>query len=113
MDKTPATLNDIETAIRPGPTPDKYLVENISSPQLIADILHKTADLTDEAFYDLVNDIGGRTALLVLRHKAINGDVKALELYFKIVKEDKASRATKETARSVTPAVSKFIPKAR
>ena len=85
-----STLN--VARLRAGPTPEKYKKENISNPQVMADILHKTADLCDEAFEDLVNDIGYRAALLVLRDKALSADVKALDLYFRLIKETRSER---------------------
>ena len=64
----------------------------------MADILHKTHDLSDEVFEELTASIGYRAALLVLRHKAISGDVRAIELYIKLTKEQKAERARTKKA---------------
>jgi len=79
-------------ALRGGPTPQSFLLQNISNAAVIADILYKTQTLTDDAFNDLVDDIGYRAAKLVLRDKALAGDVRALELYHRIVKEQRLER---------------------
>lgn len=97
--------------MRPGPTPDSFKIERISNAQVIADILYKTQDLTDEVFLELVDDLGYRAARLVLRDKALSGDVKALDLYHRIVtteRKERAARAEQRSSQSTT-----FSPVAR
>jgi hypothetical protein len=78
--------------------PGKELTpEYMSSPDEITKLLNRTRHLTDEAFEDLVHDIGYRMALLVLRAKAVSGDTKAIDLYFKVVRETRAARRKKDS----------------
>jgi len=54
--------------------------------------MNRTQHLTDDAYEDLVHDFGYRLALLVLRAQAVQGNIKALELYIKVVNATRASR---------------------
>ena len=78
--------------LRGGNPSDKFTLEYLTNPANIAAILHKTWDLSDDAFYDLIDDIGTRAARLVLRTKALEGDVKALDLYWRVTKEDRGRK---------------------
>ncbi len=91
------------------PTP----IEDPIGPDQIASYINRTKQLTDEAYEELVHDIGWRVALLVLRSKAWSGDVRALDLYNRIVTESKSRRAKpkREPSKDVTPPV--FKPKDR
>jgi len=55
-------------------------------------LMNRTQHLTDDAYEDLVHDFGYRLALLVLRAQAVQGNIKALELYIKVVNATRASR---------------------
>lgn len=81
----------------PGPTPDRYKHEYLTDPKVLTDLLYRTEELTDEAFEDLVNDIGYRAALLVLRTKALGADIRALDLYLKLCREDRENRRKRDT----------------
>jgi hypothetical protein len=58
-------------------------LDHLTSPEAIAKLVSTSRDLTDEAFEDFVNESGFRVALSVLRAKACDGDVKAIDLYLK------------------------------
>ena len=79
-------------ASRPGRTPYRYTLEYLTDPKNIADLLYRTQELTDEAFNDLIDDVGIRAARLVLRTKALSGDVRALQLYDAITNRDRIKR---------------------
>lgn len=81
-----------EPKFRGGPAPEKFTIEALTNPETIAAILHKTWDLSDEAYYDLIDDIGTRAARLILRTKALSGDVRALDLYWRVTKEERGKR---------------------
>lgn len=81
-----------------GPVPKRVTTEYMTDPTIMAEMLYRTELVSDEDFTELVDQIGSRAARLILRAKALQGDVKALDLYFRIIKESKASR------RKPTPA---------
>ena len=95
--------------LRGGPAPENLKTEHMTDPEKLREFLHKTIELTDEAFEDIVNDLGYRTALLVLRAKAVSGDIKALELYLKLCRELKAQRVKKTAAPLATPENAAFV----
>lgn len=98
-----------------GAVPPNFDIDGLASPEKMVELLYRTKQLSDEAFEEIVNDIGYRAALLVLRAKAIAGDVKALDLYLRLVKESKREREAKKDrtneTRNVTP--SSFLPQDR
>ena len=89
-------------------TPDKLTVAHIADAAKIESLLYRTQNLTDEAFQDLVDDVGARLARLVLRAKAVSGDIKALELYDKIVTRDREKRDKQRKPRVVGKQSSTF-----
>lgn len=94
--ETSLPLAETEPRLKPGfPAQDKTL-EYLTDPKVIASFLHRYQELTDEAFDELVNDIGYRAALLVLRAKALSADVRALDLYIRLCREDKDARRKRE-----------------
>ena len=93
---------------RPGPTPKRYTPEYLVDPAVMSNILYRTQDLTDEAYEELVNDIGSRAAILILRAKALGGDVRALDLYLRRCDEWRARKAgSKRPAQATNTA---FVP---
>ncbi len=72
--------------------PNEYTIERLSDPKVMAELLYRSQDLSDEAFEDLIDDIGLRATRIVLRASACSGDVKAADLYRKWVEADKAKR---------------------
>jgi hypothetical protein len=91
-------------SFKTGPIPVSFKLENLHDPAVITEILYRSQTLTDDAYQDLVDDIGHRAARLILRAKAVQGDVKAIELYDKIVHRDRKARAerSKPAARTVS-----------
>ena len=55
------------------------------------------ADATDATYVAEVNEAGGRAALWVLRQKALQGDVRALDIYLKHYYEWQRSKAKPTT----------------
>ena len=90
-----------------GKVPDSYKAEHLTTSEAIAEMLYRAQNVTDEYFDELVDSLGYRAAKLVLRAKAVSGDVKALDLYLRHVKESRAERAKRDKApdRNVTPQV--------
>ncbi len=88
-----------------GPTPDRFDIKRLFDPGLMTEILYRAQNLDDDAYNELIDDIGSRAARLVLRAKACEGDVAALKLYLQLCKDDKKSRAEakREPERSITP----------
>jgi hypothetical protein len=84
------------------PTP----IEDPITTEQIASYINRTKRLTDDAYEELVHDIGWRVAMLVLRHKAWSGDVRALDVYIRIAHEAKnrKRKPAAKDARDVTPA---------
>ena len=113
MAEIPLSPNEAVKGMRGGPAPDRLSIENLSSPKIIADILHKTADLSDEEFNDIVDKLGSRAAHLVLRHKAINGDVKALDLYLRRCDERRKPKRAKQLPGLTDSGTSGFMAKPR
>lgn len=91
--------------MRAGPPAERFKLEKLIEAEEIRELLHKSWDLTDEAFDELVDDLGYRAAKLVLRAKAVAGDVKALDLYLRLAKEAKRERQARKRPeqRNVTP----------
>ena len=90
----------------PGPIPKGSGFEPLMDAEKMTEILYRTQRYTDEAFDELVDDVGYRAARLVLRAKAVKGDIKALDLYIRLAKESKRERqALKDRVqvRDVTP----------
>ena len=98
-----------DVKLRGGPPAEKLKIENLTDVEKIREFLHKTLELTDECFEDLCNDIGYRTALLVLRAKAVSGDIKALEYYIRLCRELKKERSKKTAPPLATPENSAFV----
>ena len=92
----------------PTRTPDKLTVAHICDAAKIESLLYRTQALTDDAFADLVDDVGARLARLVLRAKAVSGDIKALELYDKIVTRDREKRDKQRKPRVIGKQSSTF-----
>lgn len=90
MRATELKLDGVDVPL--GPVPKRFTNEYLCDPKVMADLLYRTSELTDEAFYEIVDDIGSRAARLVLRGKALAGDVKALDLYHRITKEEREER---------------------
>lgn len=75
-----------------GRPPKEFTIEHMTTEAEFVRLLNRTQYLTDDAYNEIVDDIGARAARLVLRAKALTGDVRALDLYLRIAKEDKRSR---------------------
>jgi hypothetical protein len=110
MSTTEITVDrEIPVANRPGPVPRSFQLETITDPKAIVEILYRTSELTDNAFIALVDDIGMRAARLILRAKAVGGDIRAIDLYLRIAREDKEKRermaipAERQVGESFTP----------
>ncbi len=84
-------------------------IAHLADADKIRDFLHKTLDLSDEAFEDLCNDVGYRAALLILRAKAVTGDIKALELYIRLCRELKKERKKVEAKPVASPENAAFV----
>jgi hypothetical protein len=95
-----------------GPVPERAKITNIVSAEYLQELLYRTEELTDDAFDDLIDDIGRRAARLVLRAKAVGGDVRACDLYLRLCKEAKAERDRKATPVQCSVGES-FTPKPR
>lgn len=90
--------------LKTGPPAANKRLDYLTSADVIAELLHKTQDFTDEQFNDLIDDIGARAVRLVMRAKAVGGDVRAADLYLKLVEQDReARRQHGKTARNITP----------
>lgn len=85
------------------PTP----IERPTTAEEIASYINRTKQLTDEAYEELVHDIGWRVMLLVAREKAWTGNVKAMALYREIVRESRQIRRNSQPG--ATRNVSKFV----
>ena len=95
--------------MRGGPPAERFTLDHLLDPANMAAFLHKTWDLSDEAFKDLVDDIGTRAARLVLRTKALGGDVRALELYDKITYRDHRDRRQETPKAAETGPAASFV----
>ncbi len=78
----------------------------------MTELLYRSKELSDEAFIDLVDDVGVRAARIVLRAKACSGDVKACELYLKLAQQAKADKKRPALAaeRNVTTSAGMVVP---
>lgn len=76
-------------------------------------LMNATQHLTDDAYEELVHDYGFRLALLVLRAKAVSGDVKAIDLYLRVVKESRAARRHSRDPKAEHPENEAFVRRPR
>ena len=65
---------------RPGP---ELSMAYLTDPKEMTVILNHFLDSSDSDYAAEVNETGGRAALWVLRQKALQGDVRALDIYLK------------------------------
>ncbi len=86
-----------------GRPPKEMTLEYLTSAADFQRLLNATQNLTDEAYNDLIDDIGARAARLVLRAKACQGDVPALKLYLQVCQDAKKAKreASQEPTRQV------------
>lgn len=69
-----------------------HTLEEMQSPEVIAQLLRKSYAITDDVFDSIINIVGERAALLILRAKAVGGDVRAIDVYLKRCDQAKAKR---------------------
>lgn len=86
------TPRQAEPQLVGGKVPPAYHIERLYDPAVIAEIMYRAQNLSDEAFEDLIDDVGYRASRLVLRAEAVRGNVKAIELYDKIVQRTRKER---------------------
>jgi hypothetical protein len=89
--------------------PASFNLENLFEPAIMAELLYRSQDLTDESYEDLVDQIGYRASRLILRAQAVKGNVKAIELYDKIVQRTRKERADKAKPAVRTVGAGEFI----
>ena len=81
-----------------GKVPPNWDIQRHYDPQHMTELLYRSKELSDEAFSDLIDDVGYRAARIVLRGKALQGDIRAIDLYMRTVKEERKERAQAKLA---------------
>ncbi len=102
---------------KPGFIPDKPAgrlaastdPEQIATPAEVHALIDKTQHLTDDAYEDLVNELGSRAALAVLRGVALSGDVRALDVYLRRTDDWRKRRAAGGKTRGKQAGNSEFV----
>ena len=87
---------------RPGP---ELSIAYLTDPKELTKLLNHFTDSSDSDYAAEVNETGGRAALWVLRQKALQGDVRALDIYLKHYYDWQRSQVKQKAADSaVEPA---------
>jgi hypothetical protein len=93
-----------------GAVPPTYQIAHLFDPEKMTELLYRSKELSDEAFEELVDELGSRAARIVLRAKAAQGDIRAIDLFLHIAKEAKKERRNKKHTEKHT-APTDFIPR--
>jgi hypothetical protein len=90
--------------MRSGPMPADFSIEKFCDLKRMGEFLYRSQDVNEQTYEEMVDFLGTRAARLVLRAKACDGDVRAIDLYLKVADEAKKRRTkpAKAPERNVT-----------